>query len=108
MYPKLNTLPWATLSLTVQFLFAIGIYYLYCIDFGYGSGREFSFSLSMAYSLLLVSGALGTLIALVGMYFSIGKDGLWTIFAKYLLVFLPCLFLSVFWFYSCLALLAYL
>jgi hypothetical protein len=106
MLSKLYSWPWACFSLAIQLLFAAGILYLYYIDFGYNNGREFSFSLSFSYSLLMFTGIIGTLAALIGMHVTIGKDNLWLICSKLILVYLPCLFLSVFWFYSCLALLA--
>ncbi len=108
MLKTFEKIPWAILSLSLQFLACCAAYYLYYIDFGYSNGRDFSFALSFSYFVLAIIGISGTFAALFGMGYTIAKEHLVFILIKLPLIFIPCLFLSVLWLYSCLVLLAYI
>lgn len=106
MHRFIKKMPWACLSMAIQLIFVGGLGYLYYIDFGYDSGRAFSFAINLAYTLLLLTGFAGTLTTLIGMHLSMLQDSVAVLLLKYIMVYMPCLFLSVFWFYACLVLLA--
>ena len=107
MQNVLNKTPWAVLSIAIQLFGLWAAYYLYTNDYGYGSGRAFSYSLSFSYFVLGTVGTLGIVSALLGMSISILKERWLVVLPKLILVFVPCLFLSVLWFYTWLALLAW-
>jgi len=103
----LERVPWAVLSLGLQLFGLWAAYYLYSNDYGYGNGRDFSYSLSFSYWVLGIVGILGVITAMFGMGKSIWKERWAWILLKLPLVYIPCLFLSITWFYVWLVLLAW-
>ena len=107
MIDILKRTPWALLSLALQLFALWAIYYLYINDYGYGNGRDFSYFLSFSYGVMGVVGTLGMLCAKLGMGISIWHERWRSVLLKLPLIYVPCLFLSVVWFYTWLVLLAW-
>jgi hypothetical protein len=103
----LRKTPWALLSLLIQLFVVWAAYYLYINDYGYSSGRSFSYFLSFSYFVLGAAGLLGMCCSLVGMSYSILTERWYKVLFK-LLFYVPALFLSVVWCYLWLVLLAWI
>lgn len=104
----LKQIPWALCSLLNQLVVLYAAYYLYDNDYGYDSGRAFSYFLSFSYFVLGVTGIFGIVSGVLGMIFSVLSESWFKVTLKMILIYIPCLFLSVVWGYLWLVLLAWI
>lgn len=107
LHNVLRKTPWALLSFLIQLLVVWAAYYLYSNNYGYESGRSFSYFLSFSYFVLGLAGITGMGCSLIGMSYSILTESWYKILFK-LFFYVPALFLSVVWFYLWLVLLAWI
>lgn len=104
----LKQIPWALCSYSIQLFILWSAYYLYDNDYGYNSGRTFSYFLSYSYFVLGAAGLLGVICGIIGMNLSIKNDSWVKVSLKIVFIYIPCLFLSVLWCYLWLVLTAWI
>ena len=97
----LNKWPWTIITLFVQiiggFLFFILVYKA---DFGLDIGSSLNSTTQNTYWILGITGGLGVIVTFIGMTIILFYENLWKAVLKSLFIYIPCMFLSVFWLYS--------